>query len=227
MARIALNRPIDGHRVPNMSPEATEMGDTWDTVLAGLNTMFTELYSGASTITGNKTYSGTQTFNNTVVMQAGAVAAGTTFRPSGNLNTVVGPIGSSATNTTQTLASYVLPANVLDAAGRELQVTAWGTVAGNAAPKTLALNLGGAAVTTGTQTGSGYAWELAGTYQKQTANAQNAFFSGMASGGIITQKNATDSSVDTGTISLSCTMADASAAQSNVLLYGFQVQYFE
>lgn len=51
MARIVLNRPLDSHRVPNMAPEATEMGDTWDTVLKNINSMTAEQYAGTAPTT--------------------------------------------------------------------------------------------------------------------------------------------------------------------------------
>jgi hypothetical protein len=196
-------QPLGG---PNQGV-GSDQGDTWDTAVAKLNAMFTDLYSGSG-----------------VSFPAGTGTG--TYKAAGNLTVVSTEVGSSATNTTQTLTSYTLPANTLDAAGRELNITAWGHVAGNAAPKTVALNVGGAAVTTGTQTGSGYAWELTCTTLKTAANAQTNFFSGVASGGIVTQKFQTDTSVDTGTIAISVTCADASAAQSNVFLDGFTVEYF-
>jgi hypothetical protein len=49
MARIALNRPDNPHRPPNFTPECTEFGDTWDTVLKNINLMTTDLYNGVVT----------------------------------------------------------------------------------------------------------------------------------------------------------------------------------
>lgn len=205
---------------PPNTGSSTEMGDTWQTAVTKLNAMFVELY-GASTYTGNKV------FNGTITMQAGALATGTYFAPSGDLTTTVGVIGSSATNTTQTLGSYTLPANVLDAAGRNLEIIAWGNVAANAAPKTVRLLFGGQGFSTGTQTGNGYSWQLTGIVLKNTANSQSIRFTGTASGGALTMTSATDTSVDTSTIAITVTCADASAAQSNVLMHGFIIRYYE
>lgn len=224
MARIALNRPDIAHRPPNFTPEATEFGDSWDAVLSALNTMFTELYTGTSSISGTKTYTGTQNFNSTVNVEAGTGTG--SFRPSGAVTTTAGPVGSSATNTTQTLASYSLPASTLAAVGQQLVVTAWGTTANNAAPKKVALVIGGATYASATQTGAAYDWTLQGTVLKQAANAQNELFTGWSSGAAITTKNQTDSSVDTAAITIAVTCADASAAQSNITLYGFTVDFF-
>jgi hypothetical protein len=53
MAKIALNRPDIAHRPPNFTPEATEFGDTWDTVVKNVNAMMNDLYgSGAQSTAG-------------------------------------------------------------------------------------------------------------------------------------------------------------------------------
>lgn len=207
---------------------SSEQGTNWNDTIAALNTMFTELYSGSSTLAGAKVWTGTQTFQNLTTFVANATAAtSVTFPPSGDLTTTVGPVGSSATNTTQTLVTYTLPANVLDTTTRQLQIIAWGRTANNAAPKNVRLAFGGAGFQSGTQTGAAYNWTLEGLVFKQTANAQNIRYSGVASGGAITLGASTDTSVDTGTIAIAVTCADASAAQSNIFLDGFTVRYFQ
>ena len=202
---------------PNVGT-GTEFGDSWEGAVTKLNAMLIELYAGGP---ANRLFTGLVTF------QAGTLAAGTNFRALGTLQATTASAQSSGTNTTQTLLSYTLPANVLDAVGRQINVSAWGATAGNAASKTIALNIGGTSFTTGTQTGSGYSWILNGTYIKTAANTQDAIFSGDASGIRATVKHQTDTSVDTGTIAITVTMADGSAATSNVTLYGFTVEYFE
>lgn len=209
MARTALNPPPVGHMPPNTG-DSTEFGDTFKTVVDNLNTMLTEVYAAFSSTFG--TY---------------AAGGGTaTYKPEGVISRTVGPLGSSATNTSQTLASYTLPASSFNAAGQEVDVVAWGTVAANAAPKTIQLGVGGAFANTGTQTGNGYAWQLQSKTIRTGASTQDTIFGGTGSGGAITLKNQTDTSVETGTVSIAVTCADASAAQSNVLLYGFVVEYF-
>lgn len=190
----------------------TDQGDTWNTAVTKLNAMFVELYGGGANIS----------------FQAGGSAGATgQFKASGNVAKVAGPIGSSATNTTQTLASYTMPASMFSAAGQELEVVVWGTTAANAAPKRVTLNIGGTTVSTGTQNMNAAPWQINGTYMRALASTQNAFFSGFSSGSLlITPVNSTDTSVETGTIAVTVTMADASAAQSNILLYGFTAEYF-
>ncbi len=103
---------------------------------------------------------------------------------------------------------------------------AWGVVAGNAAPKTIQIGVGGAFANTGTQTGSGYTWTLNSKTLRTGASTQDSLFSGVSSGSPITIKHQTDTTTETGTFTIAITCADASAAQSNVLLYGFTVEYF-
>lgn len=228
MSRIVLvGNTVQPIGPPNAGT-SSEQGMTWNTLVDNLNTMLTELFSGAGTVAGAKVYSGTQTFQNFATFVVNTTAANSvTFPPSGDLTTTVGAIGSSATNTTQTLVTYTLPANVLDSTARQLQIIAWGRTANNAAPKNVRLAFGGAGFQSGTQTGAAYNWTLEGLVFKSTANAQNIRYSGVASGGAITLAASTDTSVDTGTIAIAVTCADASAAQSNIFLDGFTVRYFQ
>lgn len=153
--------------------------------------------------------------------------SGAAFGPSGNIlvNTASG--SSTGTNTLQTLASYSFPANALDAVGRSLSVTAWGSFAGNAAPKSVNLKIGGMTMTTGTQTQSGGSWMLEGMAYKTGANAQTAFFEGIAGATQLSCVATTDTSVDTSAITISVTATDASAASGNITVSGLVAQYFQ
>lgn len=182
----------------------TDEGDTWATVVTKLNAMFADVY-GSGQVAGGGT---------------------ATYGAAGMINRVVGPVNSGNTNTSQTLATYTLPATTLQSAGQELVVTAWGTVAANAASKSIILNIGGASYGTGSQTGNAYPWQLNGKYLKTGASAQAYLFSGTASGGGLALKAGTDTSVDTGTIAITCVATDASAASSDVTLLGFTVEFY-
>ena len=229
MAQQTINsNSVQPLGIPNTGT-STEQGDTWDAAVVKLNAMFTELYSGNSTVAGNKTYTGTQTFNGVVSVEAGTGTGA--FSPAGMLSRTVGPLTSGNTATSQTMASYTLPANTLASVGQEIEVTAWGVTAGNAAAKNIAMNIGGATFSTGTQTGSGYTWQIVGKFIKSSGNAQNYMFSGVASssggtGGTAAPKAGTDTSVDTGTIAVNVVFTDASAASSDMTLLGFTVEFF-
>ena len=218
MAQQTINsNSVQPLGIPNTG-SSTEQGDTWDAAVVKLNAMFTDLYSGAGVTGGG------------ISFLAGSSTNGT-FKAAGLVSKTVGPLTSGNTATSQTMASYTLPANAFNANGQELLVTAWGTTAGNAAAKNIAMNIGGATFSTGTQTGSGYAWEIVGTFMRVGASAQAYLFSGQASasggtGGAIAAKAGTDTSVDTGTIAMNVVFTDASAASSDISLLGFTVEFF-
>lgn len=210
MAKQTINNnSVEPLGISNMGL-STEQGDSWNTLVSKLNTMFTELYN---------------------VLTAGAKSfvAGTgtaVFGAAGNISTQVGVVGSSATNTTQTLLSYVLPANTLAAAGNGIMVTTWGTKAANAAPATLQLAIGGMTINTGAQVFNGSSWMMSGIYYKTGSNTQVGNLNSVFGNTIKQTVSGTDTQVDTGTINIAVTLLDASAGQSNILLDGLVVEYF-
>ncbi len=160
-------------------------------------------------------------------LPAGVGASTETFSPSGTIHVSLDQIGSSATNTTQTLLSYSLPASVLDTNGATIEVEAWGAKAANAAPVTLQLNVGGASVNTGSSTGSGFSWQMKGVGGRRGSAVQRYFFSGWRAALGITASSTGDTSTDSTAITISVQANDASAAQSNVLLDGLVVRFFK
>ena len=206
MAQQTLNsNSVQPFGVPNTGT-SVEQGDTWDAAVLKLNAMFTDLYTGAKALV------------------AGIGTA--VFGPSGNISVNVTQLGSSATNTTQNLMSYVLPANTLANAGQGIMVTAFGQKAANAAAVTFALNIGGMTVNTGSVTSSGSNWEMQGIYYKIGSDKQVGCLNAMTGLTPVKVVAGTDTSVDTQTINISVTILDASAGQSNVLMDGLIVQFF-
>jgi hypothetical protein len=158
--------------------------------------------------------------------QAGKSGAG--FGPSGNIAIDTTPVSTSGTNVAQTLMTYALPANALDTIGRSIYVEAWGTFAGNAAPKSVNLKVGGMTMTTGTVTQSGGSWTVNGTIFKTGPNAQAGLFMGDAANVRLTCMATTDTSVDTSAITISVVATDASANPSgNITAAGLVAQYFQ
>lgn len=172
----------------------TDQGDTWDTAAAKLN--------------------------NWVAQGASGLAIG---GMSGNIGRVAGPIATSATTATQTLASYAMPGGTLGSVGQNLEITAWGVMGATANSKQVALLVGGASYASGATVSNGGAWLLEANTIKTGANTQDTIFAGQASGVIVAPKNATDTSVDTSTITISVT---ASGTANDVVLYGLTVEYF-
>lgn len=207
MAQSTINNnSVEPIGPPNLGT-SVEQGDTWNTAVGKLNAMFTDLYTGTALVAGT----GTATFG----------AAGMIYKSTAAVN-------SGNTNTSQTLVSYTVPANTFTAPGQSLEVTAWGVVANNAAPKTIQLNVGAATINTGTQTGAAYSWNLNGYYLCTSATAETYLLSGFGSGtASLTLKAGTDSVAITGTFNTTLVIADASAASSNVSVLGFTVEYFK
>jgi hypothetical protein len=205
MAKQVINsNSVEPIGPPNLGT-SVEQGDTWNVAVSKLNAMFTDLYGGG--------------------LVAGAGTA--TFGAAGNIAKLTATVNSVGTNTTQTLQSYTVPANTFTTPGQELGVMAWGTVANNAAPKTIALAMGAAQITTGTVTGAAFAWQLDGNYLCTSATAENYWLSGFGSGtSPLANKAGTDSVAITGTFNITVTCADASAATNNVSLLGFTVEFY-
>lgn len=210
MAKQTINNnSVEPLGISNMGL-STEQGDSWNTLVSKLNTMFTELY--------NVLTAGAKSF------VAGVGTA--VFGAAGNISSQIGVIGSSATNTTQTLLSYVLPASTLNATGQGIMVTAFGQKAANAAPCTLALNVGGMTINSGAVASSGSSWMMEALYFKSGASAQVGNLNQVFGNTVSKTVSGTDTSVDTGTINISVTLLDASAGQSNILLDGLIVEFF-
>lgn len=172
----------------------TDQGDTWDVAAARLNNWVAQGNSGLA-IPGL----------------------------CGNIGRTAGPVTTIASTATQTLASFVVPASTLGAVGTNLQVTAWGVSGGNSNSKAISMAVGGAVFNAGTSTGSGFAWILEANTIKTAANAQDTVFTGASSGLLLAPKNSTDTSVDTGTISITVT---ASGTVADITLYGMTVEFF-
>ena len=206
MAQTTLNsnstQPLGG---PNQGL-GTDQGDTWDVAAAKINAMFTDVYTGVPATVGTSTAK---------------------FQPAGNISaaTVIGPIGSSAATTAQTLATYSLPGGSLDAVGVGIEVTAWGKFGTTGSPG-VGLTIGGATGSIGTASHTSLVWALNGMCFKSGTNAQNDFFETLLSGSAAIT-NVTDTSTDGSAIVISVQSFDANSVQSSTLLFGFTVEYFD
>lgn len=105
-------------------------------------------------------------------------ASGAGFGLEGNINVQFSAagVGNAADTTDDTLFTYTLPANSLDAINRTLLITAAGKLAANGNNKQIKLWFGGTAiVVTGVVTGNAVGWLLSAQVVKTGANAQLAF----------------------------------------------------
>ncbi len=203
MAQSTINVPSDPNRPPPLAI-SDEFGDSWKEALDKVNLNFTELYEAVPAGTG-----------------------GTTFAPSGAVSVSVTQIGSSATNTTQTLKTYTLAANALAEDGAGLEVIAWGSKGANAAPVTLALNVGAATINTGSYTQNGTSWVMKSKVYRRGSAVQRIISEASIGSVLVACKSTGDTASDTATIAITVQALDASAAQSNVLADGLVVNFFK
>ena len=156
----------------------------------------------------------------------GAGKSGSSVKPAGALSVSVSAANSAATASAQTLKTYSIPANTLDASGRGVEIRAFGTKAGNAAPVNLGLTVGGIAYTMGNDTQSGVSWLMSAVYYRSGASAQTGEFDGSVGATAKAASVSTDTAVDTSAIVVNVTATDASAASSNAVCNGLIVKMF-
>lgn len=156
--------------------------------------------------------------------QAGG--SGAAMKPSGAVSVNVSASASAATASAQTLKTYSIPANSLNAAGRGIEVIAFGSKAGNAAPVDLGLTIGGVEYTMGNDTQSGVSWMMSAIYNRTGASAQVGSFGGSVGATVKAASVSTDTAIETSDIAISVTATDASAATANVTCNGLIVKFF-
>lgn len=202
MAQQTINsnsvEPLGG---PNLGL-SVEQGDGWAAAVTKINAMFSEMYGNTS---------GIATAN-----CRGAVTA---------LSSNVAAFSSANTNTSQTMMTYTLPASTLVNTGSGLFVETWGTKAANIATISVNLAIGGVALSTGSFSGSGSSWSLDGYYMRTAASAQTAYLEGQQGSTRIANKVQTDTSVETGTITIAVVGTDASAGSADILCNGLLVEF--
>jgi hypothetical protein len=180
---------------------STELGDSWNTFVTKANAMFSEIYGG--------------------VQNGGGVA----IRQAGNIFVSATTIGSSATNTTQTMLSTTIAANSLKNVGNGFFVEAWGRTAANTSPTTINLNIGGTFVSIASAAHNASHWYLTGQVYKTAANTQQELYYSSI-GAVTAVKSTSDTNTDASSITVSVTAADVSALQSDILLDGMSIEWF-
>lgn len=149
---------------------------------------------------------------------------GSSMNPTGNIFTFFGSVGNGADTTEDTLKSFPLPANALDAVGRGIYIYAWGTYANNTNSKTARLYFGAASISALSQNNVGWALEM--VVGKSAANVQQVngqSVVGTSHGGTTTAAGA---EVDTAAVTIKLTGQDAtSATASAIVLNGMFIQF--
>jgi hypothetical protein len=145
-------------------------------------------------------------------------------------------VGNGADSTDDTLMSLSLPANILDIAGRNIVVMAWGTIGATSATKTVQFKFGAASLLsmaswTTTTVGS---WQITLSIYKISANVQGLVYQvdaanaattlGIAVGRAISYVAGAE--VDTAAIPLVVTGKVSSSVAANVLCNGLIVDAY-
>lgn len=188
-----------------------------------------QLVNALNNIQGNGTptagYFTSGSFTGNVTLVPGTAAVSNTYQPAGALSVNVTAQASTATTSTQTMMSYSLPANSLNSNGRGVLVRAWGITGGSTGNKVIALNIGGKALQSST-TQSGSTWQFTALYFRTGASAQDALMNGQFHTTALAPTNGTDTSTDTGAITIAVTASQGSASATDVTQQGLIVEYY-
>lgn len=189
--------------------------------------------TGAATLSSTETVTGTATHTGAVTFSSGdnsfkAGASTETHKGAGiiNVDTVQAATGANTTDTT--LFSYTLPANALDATGRTIRFTAYGTTGATANNKTIRIKWNGTGGTSApaiTTAGNGTAWMLQGVITRTGSSTQDTFGTAQVSGVVGAVSFATAAATDSGTITIHVTGQNGTAAASDIVYEGSIIEY--
>ena len=150
---------------------------------------------------------------------------GGSLNPSGNIFEFFGTAGNGADTTEDTLKSYSLPANALDAVGRSIYIYAWGSYANTPGTKAAKLYFGSTSLAAGSGQNNGWALEF--IIGKSAANVQQISgqnIVGTVHGGVTNTANAANT--DTAAIVIKVTGQNSTSANANtIVLNGMFVTY--
>lgn len=151
-------------------------------------------------------------------------AGGISTNPNGNIFSFFGAAGNGADTTEDTLATFSLPANSLDAVGRIVHIYAFGTFANNTNTKHAKVYFGSEVLSAAT--GNNVSWSLEMWVGKSASNVQKISgqpISGTTHGGVQNQAGA---ETDSAAITIKCTGQDSTSATANaIVLNGMFVEF--
>lgn len=154
---------------------------------------------------------------------------GGSFKAMGLLNTISAVAATGAGTSEQTLATYSLPANSLDAVGRTVRVRAFFVTAANTNGKTCKLYFGSKSLSTGSITTASAAPWLELNITKSGSSTQ--IISGCGFGGttgivpVALTGAGTATETDTAAIVIKATGTDGTDSAADITLCGFTVEY--
>lgn len=148
------------------------------------------------------------------------------FGPTGQLYTTTATQATAGGTAEQTLATYSLPANALDQAGRRVRIRAAFHCATNANNKTMKLYFGASVITTPTAATSNKNAFLTLDVVKSGASTQIVWGTGQVDTTAVTPYvNASGSDTDTAAIVIKATGTDGTDSAGDIVLDAFSVEY--
>jgi len=170
------------------------------------------------------TWPAAQIFQKANTSPAGNTGSGTML-PMGVVHTITASAGTGTGTSEQTLHSYSLPANSLDAAGRNLRVNACFKHAANTDSVTSKLYFGSEVVSDGGVAISGSITCLQMVVLKTGSSAQNVIQSGRANASLLADAYTAATETDTAPILIRATGTDGTSAAGDDTLVSFTVEY--
>lgn len=206
---------------------ATRPRDFWLSRNARLGGTLT--VDGVTTLTGAATLTAAAVLNHAdSTVKAGASTE--TAKLAGIINTDSTQAATGANTTDTLLFNYSLPADALNANGRTVRFTAWGTFGATGNSKTVrikwnnASGVGGDTAVTVTTTSNGGGWRLVATIMRTGSNTQDV--SGMGVGGAVAAAGfIAGTATDNAAITLGVTSQNGSAAANDCVYEGSIVEF--
>lgn len=172
-----------------------------------------------STIGGTTPAAGTFT---TLNHKAGN--SSTNVRATGQITAQLSSTGTGADTTEDTLQTFTLPANALDAVGRGVRIAAWGTTGADGNNKTVRLYFGVAIYNSTAVTTNNGSWYLWAEVRKTGSNTQTSVVTGVFTNSIpITAVN-TPNQTDTAGIVIKVTGQNGTAVANDIVCSGMTVE---
>ena len=153
-------------------------------------------------------------------------AASANFKPMGLINIDTDAVGTDAGTDEKDLITFSLPANSLNANGKVVRITAWGSVAANGNTKTIKMDFG---ATTITQIGpaaiSGLDWKIEGLVIRTGETTQDAIATEMLD---VTAQDTTitiPTEDETGAVIIKITGENGTAAANDIVAKGMMIEF--
>lgn len=178
-------------------------------------------------VTTPNTFTALQTFEKPPIIAAGSNDTATLL-PEGLISaqSSAAGVGNGADTTEDTLFTYTLPANTLDATNRGLRVRAFGTVANNADSKTIRLRFGaGVAYAITAPTGTAASWFVEGWIIRTGASTQTSNFHAQAGATVVNPSTIAGTEAETGNIVIRVTGQAGAGNANDILANAMTIEY--